>query len=478
MTLKARLLAGVTVVALLVLAASAIIIDATRTHLIDQVDSQLERAVEVGVGLRRPRGPQGSAAGSPGVPDLQEGSEGSETPTLFYVGVAGEDGTFEARQVPNLRTDQSSGPDLTVAAAQELERSGGAVTVPGVDNGSWRVVAGRDPRSGELAIVAVETSDVDTAVTRLVLVVAGADAGVLAGLVLVTWWVLHLGVRPIKHMTEAATAVADGDLSTRIPEAETGTEAEELGQALNVMLERIEDAFAQREASQERLRQFVADASHELRTPITTIRGYAELYRAGGLKGPGELDLAMQRTEQEAVRMGELVNDMLQLARFDQQRAFQPTTFDLGDLVEHVVGDLEANGDRHRVLVEQTGDLTVDGDRDLLQQVVSNLVNNALTYTAGDSTVHVSRDGDTITLVVADDGAGMGPGDVERAFERFWRGDSSRGRQTGGSGLGLAIVKEAVDAHHGKVELASEPGVGTTVTVTLPVNSGTGRPDG
>ena len=154
---------------------------------------------------------------------------------------------------------------------------------------------------------------------------------------LVIWWVIHLGVRPVRRMTETAGAIAAGDLSQRVDEGTPGTEAGDLGVALNGMLGRIEEAFDQRAASEARLRQFVADASHELRTPVATIRGYAELYRTGALDERGQLDDAMRRTEEEAVRMGTLVDDLLHLARLDQGRPLERAPVDLGQLVEDAV---------------------------------------------------------------------------------------------------------------------------------------------
>ena len=165
--------------------------------------------------------------------------------------------------------------------------------------------------------------DVDTTVGRLIGVAVVATVSVLGVLALVTWWVMRLGVRPIKTMTATATEIAAGNLSQRIPEASPGTEAGDLGVALNQMLGRIEEAFDERTRSEGRLRQFVADASHELRTPITTIRGYAELYRTGGLDETVELQEAMRRTEQEATRMGTLVEDLLLLARLDTGRPLE-----------------------------------------------------------------------------------------------------------------------------------------------------------
>jgi two-component system OmpR family sensor kinase len=271
-------------------------------------------------------------------------------------------------------------------------------------------------------------------------------------------------------MTKTASAIADGDLSQRVPDVVPGTEAGELGTALNTMLGRIEHAFDERGRADARLRRFVADASHELRTPVTTIRGYAELYRTGGLREPGELDSAMRRTEAEAVRMGNLVEDLLVLARLDQGRPLQREPVDLDALARDAARDAGAVDPDHPVRAVAAGGVVVPGDADRLRQVVTNLVGNARVHTTPGTPVEVRtfREGERAVLEVADEGPGMPPEVADRAFERFYRADPARSRHRGGTGLGLAIVKATVDAHGGTVSLRSTPGQGTTVRVELP----------
>ena len=196
----------------------------------------------------------------------------------------------------------------------------------------FRVLAQTGGR-GDTILVGAPLDDVDASTRRLVALEVGVTLAMLALLGLVAFWVLRLGVRPVKQMAAAAGAIAAGDLSGRVPEADPRTEAGELGTALNSMLAHIEDAFRARAASEERLRRFVADASHELRTPITTIRGYAELSRRGGLDEPAAREAAMARTEQEAIRMGVLVDDLLLLARLDQGRPLLREPVDLARVV-------------------------------------------------------------------------------------------------------------------------------------------------
>ncbi len=321
-----------------------------------------------------------------------------------------------------------------------------------------------------MTVVGLSLDDADEAVRRLVAVEVLAVLAALAVLGLVTWWVIRLGVRPVRQMTETATAIAGGDLSLRVPEGDSRTEAGALGAALNAMLARIEEAFEQRSASEARLRQFVADASHELRTPLTTIRGYAELHRAGALEDATERAEAMRRTEQEAVRMGNLVDDLLLLARLDQDRRAGRAPVDVAALAEDAVRDARASApDRDIDLDAAAEGVMVTGDEDQLRQVVANLIGNALVHAPSASVrVEVRRSGTEVTLGVTDDGPGMSPADAARALERFYRADPSRSRQHGGSGLGLAIVDATVRAHGGTVTIRTSEGGGTTVYVTLP----------
>jgi two-component system OmpR family sensor kinase len=302
---------------------------------------------------------------------------------------------------------------------------------------------------------------------RIVLV--AAVAMVIAILGLVIFWVLRLGVRPIKRMTKTASDIAAGDLSQRVPVERHGTEASQLGDALNAMMTAIEDAFDQRAASEARLRRFVADASHELRTPVTTIRGYAELYRHGGLTGAEDLSQAMRRTEQEAIRMASLVDDLLLLARLDEGRPLERATVDLGVLGVDAAADARAVAPDREITADVTEGVTVEGDEDRLRQVLGNLVGNAIVHTPDGTPVSVRvHNGDGRAVVeVHDDGPGIPPAIAAQAFERFSRAEASRSRHAGGSGLGLAIVQAIVVAHGGEVSLTSAPDDGTTVRVVF-----------
>jgi two-component system OmpR family sensor kinase len=220
------------------------------------------------------------------------------------------------------------------------------------------------------------------------------------------------------------------------------------------------------------MRRFVGDASHELRTPLTSIRGFAELYRQGALPAQADVDRAMNRVESEAARMGLLVEDLLLLARLDQQRPLEHTPVDLLELATDAVQDARAVDPSRTVDLEvvATGPApVVSGDAPRLRQVLGNLVGNALTHTTAPVTVRVSTATGHAVVEVEDRGPGIPVEDRPRVFERFFRADTSRTRASGGTGLGLSIVAALVAAHRGSVEVLDTPGGGATFRVTLPL---------
>jgi two-component system OmpR family sensor kinase len=273
-------------------------------------------------------------------------------------------------------------------------------------------------------------------------------------------------------MIDTASAIAGGDLSRRVDHDDDGTELGQLAQALDDMLGQLEASFDERAAAQTRLEQFVADASHELRTPVTAIRGYAELYRGGGLEDRANLDRAMTRIEQESARMGGLVEDLLLLARLDEHRPLEHETVDVRALAADATSDLQAIEPERPVELHTSDDgpTIVRGDERRLRQVLANLLSNARMHTPAGTAVAVTveRTDETVRIVVADEGPGIAPADQRRIFERFYRTDRSRSRESGGSGLGLSIVAAVVAAHGGTVHVESEPGSGTTFTVDVP----------
>jgi two-component system OmpR family sensor kinase len=466
MSLRARLLVGMSVVGVVLVVAALVITRSTESYLIQRVDAQLGAAQQTVQGGAFDRG--GRPPGGSGAPGEHPGNEN----TSLYVGVVANN------QVVFNTTPFYAGADTpppAVEVDQVVDSAGNPTKEPftvGTDPPSdtrYRVLASRG-RGGQTYVAALSLADVDASVSRLIWVEVIITGLVLGLLGLVTWWVIRLGVRPVKQMTATATAIAAGDLSHRVPVGHEGTEAGELGNALNMMLTRIEEAFDERSASEARLRQFIADASHELRTPVATIRGYAELYRRGGLEEREALRQAMRRTEAETLRMGSLIDDLLLLARLDQGRPLGQAPVDLGVLAVDAAADARARAPERRVTASVSEGVLVNGDEHRLRQLVANLVGNALVHTPPTAPIEarVRTDNGSAVLEVHDDGPGMSPDVAARAFERFYRADPSRSRHHGGSGLGLAIVRAIVDAHGGTVTLDTSLGKGTTVRVELP----------
>jgi two-component system OmpR family sensor kinase len=348
---------------------------------------------------------------------------------------------------------------------------------------SWRVITGRLP--GNYTLVLATNLDEDTkTIGRLVALEIAVGLIVLSVLAVAGYLLVRNSLRPLVAVERTAQAIAEGDLSQRVPEGDARTEVGRLSNALNGMLTRIESAFRAQQASEEqarvseaRMRRFVADASHELRTPLTSIRGFAELYRQGAVRTPEETRALMQRIESEGARMGLLVEDLLQLARLDQQRPLSIAPVDLAEVAGDAVHDARAVQPDRSVSLHLDESLTevpvVLGDEARLRQVVGNLITNALTHTPPSARITLTLaeepgDPDGVVLRVADEGPGMAPEDAERVFERFYRAESSRTREAGGTGLGLSIVASLVASHGGTVDLRTAPGHGAIFSVWLP----------
>jgi two-component system OmpR family sensor kinase len=329
-----------------------------------------------------------------------------------------------------------------------------------------------------VVIAAEPTSAVDNTLHQLLLVEIAVYAGVLALLAALGYAVVRVGLRPLEEIEVTAGKIAAGDLSRRVERDEPETEVGRLGASLNSMLGRIEDAFAEQQASERRMRRFVADAAHELRTPLTSIRGYAELFRRGAATRPEDLERSMRRIEEEATRMGVLVEDLLLLARLDQGRPLEHARVDLAALAADAAADAQAVQPDRPVSYEASGPVVVGGDEARLRQVVANLVQNALVHTPRGTPVSVSvrREGAMAVLEVADSGPGIAPEHAAHIFERFYRADTSRARKSGGTGLGLAIVASLAAAHGGRASVHTAPGAGTRFRVELPALDGAAVP--
>jgi two-component system, OmpR family, sensor kinase len=330
---------------------------------------------------------------------------------------------------------------------------------------------------GRTLVVAVSLREVDQTLHRLLVVEGLVGIGVIIALLLLGWIVIRLGLQPLERIGRVARQIANGDLARRVSPANSRTEVGRLGVSLNEMLVQIEQAFADREHGEARLRQFVADASHELRTPIAAIRGYAEAFRLGAATDPRTLERALARIEGEAARMGVLVEDLLLLARLDRLPEPARERVGLSELVEHAGDDARAIAPGRSISVRTDGPLAVLADADQMRQVLANLTRNALIHTPPDSPIELSlwREQDRVVLEVRDHGPGL-PAEIgDRVFERFWRADQGRRRGRGGAGLGLAIVKAIVETHHGEVHARNAADGGAIFRVELPSVS---PPDG
>ena len=439
-----------------------------RGYLVGRLDDQLGQAADT-VAARL----GGGRAGMPRPNQL------GPLPSSYVVQVTSADGTSADRYLNPVQSG-TRGPAIPrLTLAQATQRQEQAFTVHGDgEAGHWRVVVRPLPdESGSIA-VALPLDQVAETVSRLTAIVLLGGLLVLAASAALGWIAVRRAFRPLAEVEQVAEAIADGDLSRRVPERPTSTEVGRLAAALNTMLAQIEQAFGARAASEARMRRFVADASHELRTPLATVRGYAELYRQGAVSDPEAVAGAMRRIEDEARRMGLMVEDLLVLARLDEQRPAARDDVDLTVLVADAAQDARALAPDRDVRVEgidgPIGPTVLRGDEGRLRQVVTNLVANALHHTPAGTPIELAVgrrtvDGrETAEIEVRDHGPGLAPEEAHRVFERFYRADPSRGRETGGSGLGLAIVAAIVTAHQGQVGVRATPGGGATFVVRLP----------
>ncbi|HVO53704.1 MAG TPA: HAMP domain-containing sensor histidine kinase [Solirubrobacterales bacterium] len=344
---------------------------------------------------------------------------------------------------------------------------------------SFRVLAVAGPAALS-TVVAIPLGDTDATLDRLAVIELVVSSVILLAIALLAWWLVGLGLRPLRRMGETADQIAAGDLSRRVEPANGKTEVGRLGLALNGMLAQIEGAFAERAAGERRLRRFLADASHELRTPLAAIRGYAELFGMGAQREPEQVERAMGRIEAESTRMGGLVDDLLTLARLDEVKPPAREPVALGALLDEACEDARAAAPQSPISLRRpAGDeVEIEGDADQLRRLLDNLLRNAVVHTPERTAIDVSlaREGGEAVVGVRDHGAGIAADDPQAVFERFWRSSSSRGRDDGGAGLGLAIVAAIAHAHGGEVSAANAPDGGAEFTLRLPVSQGLREP--
>ena len=341
------------------------------------------------------------------------------------------------------------------------------VRAQGDPDGTYRALAVGVPQ-GTL-VTAVSLNPTDATLSSLRSIELLASFGVMAVVGLCALVLIRRGLRPLRDMAATADAIASGDLGRRVPDLPSQTEMGRLGVALNEMLTQIEGAFSEKTASEERLRQFVADASHELRTPLTSIRGYAELLRRGGFADETGQRKALIRIEEEATRMGGLVEDLLLLAELDRGRPLRVEPVDLHQICVDVVDDCNALEHGHLLTLAPGPRVLVLGDAERLAQVAHNLVRNALAHTppGTEVTVRTEVDGAMGLLRVADRGPGINQPDAARIFDRFYQGDKSRKR--GGTGLGLSIVRAIAEALGGSAQVVAPPEGGAELLIRIPL---------
>ena len=389
-------------------------------------------------------------------------------------------------------------PDLSSFTRElvlQTEQSGMTVRSADGEDGSWRVVAAPQADSDYTVVTAEPLGWANGMISAVTLLTLSFGVATLLVALTVGWILITRAFTPLKRVEATAAAIAAGDLSQRISGYSSATEVGQLSMSLNRMLGQIEDAFDARTHSENRLRQFVADASHELRTPLVSIRGYSELYRHGALDDDEKVSQAMGRIESEATRMTQLVEDLLSLARVDNGRALEITDVDLLVLAHDAAADFAAAWPDRRITVLGPDDsaaapVWTRGDDARLRQVVVNLMTNAVRYTPQGTDLEIIVENPSFDAVpqeqqpavpddesaptwlaqlkIRDHGPGIKGPDRTRIFERFYRADTSRTRETGGTGLGLSIVASVVGQHGGVVTLEETPGGGATFVVTLP----------
>ena len=459
--------------------------------------------------------------------------------TLFTV--LDSSGDTECTNVPK-GTSSPNTDRMTLAWTTALDGDA-TTTLPKVTIASpsgkdhWRVVAIPiqlpDDADYSILVVGQSIDDVDSTVARFTLIFFGFALAVIVFGAATTQLLVTSTFTPLRDVEATAARFAAGDYSQRLGGATPNTEVGRLNRSLNTMLARIDRAFADRQRTVEQMRRFVGDASHELRTPLVSLRGYAELYRMGAITSPEDVAQAMDRIEREAIRMGALVEDLLELARLDESKPLRLEAVDLLPIAQDAALDATASNPQRQITVvvplvlepdptepatdselvdvpaatvTATGAIRLTGalnllrrrrprpaasaplpvsqpipdvgpivlaEGDKIRQVVTNLMGNAMRFTPPDSpielAVEVDREGGYGQISVVDHGEGIPPQLREKIFQRFWRADTSRTRDTGGSGLGLAIVAGIVANHHGFVEVVETPGGGATFRVSLPL---------
>lgn len=362
-------------------------------------------------------------------------------------------------------------PRADLPVSRIVDRVGQHFTVDGTDDGpNYRVTVGQ-LSDGRYLALAAPLDDVDNTLRglgRTLFITLFAMMTVLGS---IFWLLLRASLRPYDDLVDTAEAIAAGDMDRRANPSHDVPGITRLTDSLNTMLDRLQVSFEEREAAEARLKQFAADASHELRTPISTIAGYSEVYLSGAATDADAVDKQMTRINSEAQRMGRLVNDLLTLARLDQGHGLTLEPCDVNSLVADVAADARVVDPDHDLhVVDDPVQPVVMGDRDALHQVCANLIANTRVHAPGARVdVMVRCDDEVVTVSVSDDGPGMSGEVADHIFDRFYRAEAARTSSSRSTGLGLSIVAAIVEAHGGDITVQTRAGTGSTFTITLPL---------
>jgi two-component system OmpR family sensor kinase len=382
-------------------------------------------------------------------------------------------------ELPNLSILNLAGTAATAGLPFDLDQHGGLGEVTIDEHNSWRVVA-KPFRNYPATVVVALPNSANLELLRQYRAIGGGFGFLLLAISgLSIWLTIAQALRPLREVERTAKLVSSGDLSQRLIERPGNTEIARLNRSLNSMLDSLEDSVSSRNKTVSQMRRFVADASHELRTPLVSVRGYAELYRQGALKKKSDVQEAMGRIEAEAIRMSSLVESLLTLARLDENQKLEANPVELVKLVQEIVARDVPGKQKISLTVLTLGgaklpagfSLTAEVNESQIRQVLVNLIENAKRFSPNKGSIEIAigqKTEDEVILEVIDHGEGIPKQLRDKVFERFYRADNSRNRDTGGTGLGLAIVKEIVTLHKGRIEVRETPGGGATFRIKLP----------
>ncbi len=480
MTLRLRLVLGIVVLVAAGLALFGVVTYSFyATSQYQRLDTQLksseplvDQQLDQQAGLNGQSGPGAAREGPSGPPGPGPGGPSVVVPPGTYAELRSADGTVLSRIQAS-----SSSAQPRLPSPLPSPTPGGRIFTVGSTTGSghFRVLVSPG-RAGATTVIAIPTTEVTDALRRLALLESIGAAALLVVLSAGCWLLLRRGLRPLERMAGTARSITAGDLTQRVAPSGGPSEVGQLGLALNTMLDDIEAGFAEREATEQRLRQFLADASHELRTPLTSIQGFAELFRVSGESARVDLPTILRRIEEESARMKVLVEDLLLLARLDQPRAADRAPVDLAVLAADACSDAAATAPDRQVTLDAPEPVVIAGDESHLRQAIANLVTNAVRHTPVGTPIEVTArlDNGVAVVSVRDHGGGLDDEAMAHVFDRFWQAD--RARAGTGAGLGLAIVSSIAAEHGGTAEAANAPGGGAVFTLRLPLDAPPPRP--